>query len=162
VNAAPSQSLPRRPLRFHSPAQAIADAEAIAEADAAGRLRRTGNWSAGQALGHIAAWIDFAFDGYPLTVTPEAAAIARRFLPQVLEKGMQAGYRFAGVEGGTVGTDDMPAPAALERLRRAWDRLAAKAPPREHVFFGPLTHDQWIALNLRHAELHQGFLFPEG
>src|SRR5262245_52749735 len=103
----------RRALRFATPAEAIADAEQIAAADRAGRLKRCGQWTAGQGLGHVAAWIDYAFDGYPLSVTPEAAAIARKFLPKVLESGMQAGYRFAGVEGGTVGMDDMPTDVAL-------------------------------------------------
>lgn len=152
----------RRVLRFAAPAECLADAERIAASDKTGRLRRTGNWTAGRALGHVAAWIDYAFDGYPLAVTPEAAAIARKFLPKVLESGMQAGYRFAGMEGGTAGTEDMPAARAVERLRRAWGRLEKAAPTREHVFFGAMTHGQWIALNLRHAELHQSFFHPEG
>ncbi len=152
----------RRTLRFAGPAEDLADAESIVAADRAGRLRRTGNWTAGQALGHIAAWIDFAFDGYPLTVAPEAALIARQFLPRILEQGMQAGYRFAGVEDGTYGITKYPADEGLDRLRRAWARLEKQIPPREHAFFGPMTHEQWIQQNLRHAELHQSFFHPEG
>ena len=30
-----------------------------------------------------------------------------------------------------------------------------------HPIFGKLTHDEWIAINLRHAELHLGFQVPE-
>jgi hypothetical protein len=150
----------RRPLRFATPAEALADAERLAAADRAGTLRRAGEWTAGQCLGHLAAWIDYAFDGYPFTAPPEMAARARERLPLVLEKGMTAGVRIPGVEGGTTGTDDLPADEGLARLRRAWARLEASPPPREHAFFGPLTHAQWVQLNLRHSELHQGWLHP--
>jgi hypothetical protein len=38
----------------------------------------------------------------------------------------------------------------------------AKAPPTiPHALFGPLTHDEWIAQHLRHAELHLSFLRTE-
>ena len=42
--------------------------------------------------------------------------------------------------------------------RRAFERLQASCPPHENILFGKLTHDEWIQMNLRHAELHLGFL----
>ena len=50
---------------------------------------------------------------------------------------------------------------ALARLRTALERLKSEAPQAPNVIFGPLTHNEWIALNLRHAELHLGFQVPE-
>ena len=41
------------------------------------------------------------------------------------------------------------------------ERLQAEAPTAPNVIFGQLTHEEWIAINLRHAELHLGFLIPE-
>jgi len=37
------------------------------------------------------------------------------------------------------------------------ERLRAGPPARPNVIFGPLTHDEWIQLHLRHAELHLSF-----
>ena len=152
----------RRSLRFNTPADALADAERLAAAHKAGSVTRLGNWSLGQALGHVAAWIDYAYDGYPFTPPPEMAARARGFLPRVLEGGMTPGFKIASVEGGTAGILDMDSAIALSRLHRAWARLSASPPtaPAGHAFFGPMTHEQWIALNLRHSELHQSFFIP--
>ena len=50
----------------------------------------------------------------------------------------------------------------LNRLRNAWARIRRAAPEDEHPLFGDLSHSEWIMLNLRHAELHQGFFIPIG
>jgi len=150
----------RRALRFNAPADVLADAERIAAAERAGRLRRTGNWTAGQNFGHIAAWIDYGFDGYPISVPPEISARARAAKDRVCSSGMMPGVRMSGVEGGTAGIEDLATDVGLERLRRAWARLEEATPTRPHVFFGDLTRDEWLAINLRHAELHLGFLHP--
>lgn len=150
----------RRRITFATPGEALDDAEAIVAADGAGTLRRCGAWTAGQSLGHIAAWIDYAFDGYPFTVDPADAAASRARLGVVLASGLKPGVRLPGATWGTFGIDDLPAPEALARLRAAWARLVRAEPTRAHAFFGELTHPQWIALNLRHAELHQSHLLP--
>lgn len=153
-----SQVKDRRPVRFETIEQAIADAQAISVAANDGRLRRLGNWSAGQAFGHVAAWINFAYDGYPGAPSPEFAAAARARRDDVLQKGMVQGVRFGAVApDGTWGTDDMLLADGLNRLRNAWARLRRSPPDVEHPFFGDLSHSDWIRLNLRHAELHQGF-----
>ncbi|MBX3387135.1 MAG: DUF1569 domain-containing protein [Phycisphaeraceae bacterium] len=154
----------RRRLRFDTPAGALADAESIAAADRAGRLRRAGNWTAGQCLSHVAAWIDYPFDGFPPDLrVPEASAVeARTLLPRILADAMEPGITTPGAEhlGGAFGADDVPTDEALDRLRRAWKRLLSTRPPLADPYFGPLSHEQWIAINLRHAELHQSFQHP--
>jgi hypothetical protein len=55
--------------------------------------------------------------------------------------------------------DAMAISEAAERLRNAFHRLKR----REQAFhdspaFGPMSHDDRIVLNLRHAELHLGYL----
>jgi hypothetical protein len=50
---------------------------------------------------------------------------------------------------------------SLPRYRSALERLKKETPTAPNVIFGALTHEEWIALNLRHAELHLGFLLPE-
>jgi len=58
-------------------------------------------------------------------------------------------------------TEPMPLDEALGRYRRALERLKVEPPASPNVIFGHLTHAEWTALQLRHAELHLGFLIPE-
>jgi hypothetical protein len=152
----------RRQLQFESVNDAVAEAERLATAEREGRLTQVGNWTLGQILGHLATWANFAFDGYP----PEVHApffvrwIVRMFRGQILRKGMMAGVRIGKVPGGTLGTEVVDVTEGLERFRAAMKRLAAAAPTAKNPVFGTMTHEQWIALNLRHAELHFSFLVP--
>ena len=59
--------------------------------------------------------------------------------------------------GGTVGLEELSTDDGLRRFREAFTRLRQTAPTKSNPVFGPLTHEQWIALNLRHAELHLSF-----
>ena len=70
---------------------------------------------------------------------------------------MMPGMRIGKLPGGTVGLDVLPAEEGLSRYRAAMERLRSTAPTIPNPVFGPLTHDQWIQLNLRHSELHLGF-----
>jgi hypothetical protein len=155
-----AEGLTRRTLRFGSMLDALADADRIAACDAAGTLKRVGVWSTGQAFGHLASWMNYAFDGYPLVAPPELAARARARKDKALSEGLIVGFHIPGVPGGTAGTDDMPTAEALAKLHKAWARITGGMPTQEHPFFGALTHEEWIMLQLRHSELHQGFLIP--
>ncbi len=148
----------RRALRFESLAQAIAEAERIVAAERIGRLARKGNWTAGQALGHLASWIDFGFDGYPITATPEGAAKARARKPVALREGLFAGVRLPGVPEGTAGIELLSIDEGVRRFRGACTRLEAGTPTHGHPYFGPLTRDEWFQLHLRHSELHMSYL----
>jgi hypothetical protein len=54
----------------------------------------------------------------------------------------------------------VPLEESLPRWRQLMQRLKTEAPPAPNSIFGPLTHEESIALNLRHAELHLGFFIP--
>ena len=70
---------------------------------------------------------------------------------------MQPGFRIPGIAGGTLATEPMPLDEAVARIRQVMERLGSEPPAAPNVVFGPLSHDDWIALNLRHAELHLSF-----
>lgn len=153
----------RRPLRFESFEQMWAEVQRIAAAERDGRLRRTGNWTPGQTLGHLATWANFPYDGYPPTLRPPwlIKVILKTRKAKYLSGSLPAGVRIPKVDGGTVGTEDMSLDEGVARLQKAWARLLAGPPKIDNPIFGPLTHDEWKAINLRHAELHLGFLHPE-
>ena len=150
----------RRILRFESLDQVLAEVERLAEAERAGRLRRLGNWTLGQALGHLASWAEYSYTGAPLKAPFFVKWFLRLRKRKFLYGPMRAGVRIPRVPGGTLGTEPMPLEEAALRLRRVMERLKSEAPTAPNVIFGPLKHEEWIALTLRHAELHLGFHIP--
>ncbi len=153
----------RRLLRFATLDDAVRDAEALAEAQRRGTLRCVGNWTLGQAVGHVAFWARAPFDGYP--AMPQMPWLLRKLLPLFkygfLNKRLPAGARIPGVPDGTFGVEPLAADEAVAQLRTAFGRLARQSPTAPNPIFGEMTHDEWIKLNLRHAELHLSFLHPE-
>lgn len=153
----------RRKLRFNSIAEVLADVERIVEADRAGTLRSTGNWTPGQTFGHLASWINYAYEGFPMKVPWPIRFLIRRMKGRYLRKGMPAGVKIPGAANGTHGTEPLSTEEGAQRLRAALKRLADGEPGRyDSPAFGPMSLEERIALNLRHAELHLSFLHPEG
>ena len=159
-----AKSKDRRSLRFQAIRDMRHDLEQIENAHASGSLRRSGNWTEGEILTHLAAFIEFGYNGFPKEVSPPwllAVLFIRPRRGKYLREGMPAGIKIPGAKRGTVGMEDVPVEKGLGRLREALDRLEKTNPPIESPAFGPMTHDQKIKLALRHAELHLGFLHPE-
>jgi hypothetical protein len=152
----------RRALRFEELNAAVADAELLADAERRGTLRAAGNWTLGQALGHLAFWANAPYDGYPEMGQPPwfIRMLLPLFKSRFLNKGMPAGVRIRGVPDGTFGTSLVGTDEALFAMRAAFTRLSLQAPTRHNAIFGHMTHADWIKLNLRHAELHLSFLHP--
>lgn len=144
----------RRALRFNTWAEVMTEARRLVALQDAGRLRHTGHWTLGQAIGHLATWINYGFDGYPMSVAPELRAEAQKRKDHAFEHGLRTNYWIPGIPGGTTGIDVIPEREALERLDRAGERLSAGMPRFGHPFFGMLSKDDWWRLHLRHAELH--------
>jgi len=152
----------RRELHFHSIDEALAEAESLATAERAGTLSSCGQWTLGQALGHLAAWVDYGFTGAPIKVPFFIPWIARPFKKRILSCTLPAGKNILGVAGGTLAKDVISTDDGLARFRQAFGRLKSESPQLSHLLLGRLTHDEWIALNLRHAELHLSFMRADG
>lgn len=153
----------RRKLRFETLDAMLAEARRVADAERAGRLRRTGNWTAGQVFGHLAGWATGCFDGFPPDVRPPPWILKKIFClmkGQFLNKGLPVGIRIRGVEGGTKFTEPLSLDEGLARLERAAARLKSEAIRVPSPVFGDMSRDEWTKITLRHAELHMGFLHP--
>jgi len=153
----------RRPLRFESLDEAIRESEALAEAERRGTLRASGNWTLGQAIGHVAFWARAPFEGYAGMPQPPwgVRLVARMFKSPLINKKLPAGGRIPSAPEGTYGVERFDTDEALTQLRAAFDRVAHEVPTVPNMVLGKLTHEEWIKLNLRHAELHLSFLHPQ-
>jgi hypothetical protein len=145
-------------LRFETLPAAIAYAEQLVAASERAPLASRGNWSLGQALGHLAYWANAPFDGYPALPKPPLPMrlLIKLLRNRILNVGMTTGVKLPGVPGGTYGTEDMPAREGLARLSSAFTRIDERDPAIPNPVFGPMTHKEWKKINLRHAELHLG------
>ena len=148
----------RRELHFTAIDEVLADVDGLAAAEREGRLRRLGNWTLGQTLGHLAAWAGYSYDGVPMQVPLVVRLIMRPMKRRFLKGPMPAGRNIPKVPGGTLAIDPLTSYEGLARFRRAFTRLRDQPPTRPHLLFGTLTHEQWIQSHLRHAELHLSFL----
>jgi len=152
----------RRELRFATLEDLERDIDRIIAADAAARLRITGNWTPGQVLGHVASWMSYPYEGFPIGPAPWFVRVIvgwRR--KKYLDEGMPRGVRIPGAKDGTYGVEAIPLQDAAARLRKAIGQLREGERPRHpSPVFGEMTLDEVTRLNLRHAELHLGFLHP--
>jgi len=147
----------RRMLKFSKLSDVIAEADRLLHAERAGKVKQLGNWTLGQALGHLAAWAEYSYTGAPLKPPFFIRWMLRMQKNKFLYSPMRAGVKIPRVAGGTLGTEMMSTEDGLTRMRAAFERLEREMPTAPNVIFGPLTHDEWRAINLRHAELHLSF-----
>lgn len=155
-----TRQVPRRTLRLSSIDDLLAELDQIEQAAQAGTLRAIGNWTPGQILGHLAAWIEYGWTGYPMKAPPWPISwLLRRTLRRTLRDGLKSGVKIPGIAGGTTGTEALETDIALERFRAALQRLqAGELVKYESPAFGPMSQEDRITLQLRHAELHLSYL----
>ncbi len=148
----------RRVLHF----TALDDIRADAERLAAGGARQLGNWSLGQATVHLARTMKMAIDGDPICARFPMRLIARLMKRTMLTKGMRPGFKLPkAAEEKYVAAPYVSTDQGLNELRSAIERLKAESQRHPHPAFGPMTHQEWEQLHLRHAELHLSFFVPQ-
>jgi hypothetical protein len=149
-----------RQVQFTTIDDVLAEVERIRQADREGRLDTSGNWTAGQILAHVAAWIEYGYSGYPVKAPPFPFNYVLRWMgKRILKNGMKPGVRIPGAKNGTFGQDEITVAEGVERLQLAFLKLKkGEQCSHDSPAFGPMSHEDRIRLNLRHAELHLGFI----
>jgi len=161
ANAINTKTAQRRPLDFQDLSAVLADLDDLEAAEAAGTLTRHGNWSLGQNAGHIAALIEQSLDGFrfkaPLTVRVIFTAGKKFFLGRPFPSGiqLQGPSRMLLPEGEVSTAEGCGALRTQIGRVLSGERMTQRSP-----IFGKLTHEQWVGLHCRHANLHLSFLDP--
>lgn len=151
----------RRTLRFESLDDIRAELDKIEAWHNAGGVRHTGNYTPGQNFNHLAKWIE-VYETREFGDRPPwfVRAIGRMMKNRIATKGFPAGLS---------GPGNKPQPEAdvsfedgLARYREKLGVLETLDLAHENPMFGTCTHEYGMRVQLRHAELHLGFLHPGG
>ena len=157
----------RRAVRLRSLDDLLAEAGRITAAAASGKVRPLGNWSPAQVLWHIAKLIELSFDGFswryrhgPVWITRLIRFLSWRWL---IWLAFRPGFRnppdAAVLEPDAAVTFDAAAAYLRAQIGRVGkgERMTQCASVE-----GAYSHEQWVYIHLRHAELHLSFLALEG
>ena len=148
----------RRPLKFNSFADILADVDMLANAK---QIRNLGNWPPGQVLNHLATVFNKSIDGF----RERPPGVVRFFLRLLLKnrfltKPMSPGFRLRGKMEGELVPPAVSLEEGLANFRRAHQRLQTETPRCEHPAFGAMTPQEWEQIHCRHSEMHLSFLVP--
>ena len=147
----------RRDLSFQSMEDLLADAEDLV---ASPNTRTLGNWPLRQLLTHLACTIENSMDGFQVQAPWLVRLIGPFLKRRMLTRKMSPGIKLPRNADATSFPETESNMAALERLRLAIARSKHDTMAARHPAFGPMTHDEWYQLHLRHAELHLSFARP--
>ena len=147
----------RRKLRFETLDEIVVEAERLAKMP----IRLLGNWSYGQILEHMATAIDHYYTGIPVKPSWFMRKIMMPlFKNHFLTKGLPAGIQLPK-EAHALLPDPTEIQPALEHLKQSINHLKEESPKIPSPFFGDMAPQEWVALALRHAELHLSFVVPD-
>lgn len=150
----------RRTVHFDSLDELARDVELLRDAAAGGSVEALGNWSPGQAMQHLARFMTCSIEGFdkaPFFLRPMGMVLQLFQGKKILNRPPPPGFRIpdslsffpdAEVED-AVGARELL--AVIDRLSQ--DTKCVQPSP----LLGKLSHEQWIKLHCRHAELHMSF-----
>jgi hypothetical protein len=156
----------RRSLRLTTLDDLASEANRVCQSAANGRVQSSGNWSPAQVLWHVGKLIELSVDGFPFCYR-RGPVWAMRLLRWISWHALIALAFRPGFRNPPYAAVLEPDPALsladgaaflrhqLERIRRG-ERMTHAC-----SVDGAYTHDEWVYIHLRHAELHLSFLVIE-
>lgn len=158
-----SEKPPRRQLKFSSLDAIVQDAETLL----AKGYEKAGNWDLAQCCNHLAEWMRYPVEGFPKAPLPIRGVLwvmKKTVGPKKLQAYLKDGIFPPGkpTDPRTVLAAGGDAKAAVESLKRSVERLKAHAGPIvPSPFFGPMSKDECVGLQVVHCAHHLSFLVPK-
>lgn len=153
----------KRQLEFNDLDEVMAEARSLHQV---GYLSN-GNWSLGQACGHLAEWIRYPMDGFPKP--PIFIGAIMWVMKNTIGPGMRKKILSEGFKGGLpTAPETVPKPDELSdqqgiaQLQLVINRAKEfDGELKPSPLFGPMDLDTWRKVNLLHAAHHLGYLEPK-
>ena len=153
----------KRNLKFNSLDEMMADVRSLNENGYVSH----GNWTLGQACGHLANWMRYPLDGYP--VAPLPIRMIFWVMKKTVVPGMKRKILAEGFKGGMMTApesvpkqDEMSDQQGVDQLQEAVDRVTAhNGALYPSPLFGEMDKQMHITVTLLHADHHLGYLEPK-
>lgn len=151
-----------RELRYTDLQSMLADVDNML----ANGYEKHGNWTLGQAAGHVADWARFPMDGFPTPPAPlrlifwgmRKAGFAAKIANKIIAEGFKPGMATAP---DTVPAADSADKEGVEKLHAVVDQLEQHSGElHESPLFGEMDHATHLHVTLLHAAHHFAFLAP--
>ena len=150
----------RRSLHFTSLPQIVDDAETVLD----GPHHTTGNWTAGQIIDHVAGLIDLSNGETESFEVPLPVKLFGRGLKLIgaHRKPFKPGLKPPpSVWQKLAPAAEISEADGLARLKHAVGVASRSPMTTPSPLFGKLSHEDWVILHCRHAELHFSFMRPD-
>jgi hypothetical protein len=148
----------RRELHFTSMQDILDDVEYL---DSGDPPRTTGNWTGGQIVKHVAMLINYSIDGFPVPKAPLLLRVAGRLMrKRALVDPMRPGLKFPRKFAFLAPHAAVTWEDAVEYIGQTIARLRSDRMTKPSPLLGRLSHEQWVQLHCRHAEMHFSFMHP--
>ena len=161
MSAVNTKDAPRREVQFQDLNAILPDLDRLEAAERAGTLVRHGNWTLGQTTHHIADVLEQSIDGFRFSAPLPQRVLFRLLRPLILGRPFPAGIKLSGSALTLIPDASITMEQGLAELRaqilrvQEGQRITIPSP-----IFGRLSHEKWVRLHCRHAELHLSFLDP--
>jgi hypothetical protein len=141
----------------------VAEIDKIITAAVAGKVQPLGNWSPAQMLWHLAKLIELSFDGFPFRYRRGPQWITRLFRllawRWLITLALRPGFRNPPEAAVLEPDPRVTLEVASRYLRVQIGRIRNGERMTQCCSVeGPYSHEQWVYIHLRHAELHLSFL----
>ncbi len=148
----------RRTLHFSSMADLAADVRSLGSNPGS-----SGNWSAAENLQHVTKIIERSMDGFDNIRAPLLFRLTAPLMKsRILAKPFSPGFKLRGSLTAFEPDPGVTWEQATAQFQRAMDRIeGGDTMTQRSPVLGEMTHDDWVRLHCRHAELHFSFLHPD-
>jgi len=157
-----SKKQPVREIEYASLSEMLADVESML----ANGYVSHGNWSLGQASGHVAEWMSYPIDGFPkppwfmraIFGVMKATGMCQRMANKILAEGFKPGMPTAPDTVPDSECDDREGVAKLRRVVNQTEQFSGEL----HLspLFGKIDMATHVRVSLLHAQHHFGYLKP--
>jgi hypothetical protein len=156
----------RHRVRLQTIDDLAAEVERVIAAGAAGTVRPLGNWSPAQVLWHIGRLMEFSIDGFPFRYRrgPQWLIRVLRLLAWrwLIALAFRPGFKNPPEAAALEPDPSVSLPVAAAYLQQQIARIRSGEQMTQACSVeGAYSHEEWVYIHLRHAELHLGFLAIE-
>ena len=153
----------KRKLKFNDLDEMMAEVRSLRE----NGYISNGNWTLGQCCGHVANWMSYPLDGFP--VPPLPIRMMFWVMKKTVVPGMKRKILAEGFKGGMMTApesvpkqDETSDQQGVDQLQEIVDRVVAhEGTFHPSPLFGETDKEMHVKVTLLHAEHHLGYLEPK-